>query len=305
MPKRALLLTALALALAAPTASAASLPPNGVPNGTYSGYDWATNTVFTAIVKNNYIFGASYYTQLFSGTPGNLVPGTSSSSFGNINGSSGASPGYKIASNGNWALFSDIPPGEGPNVPTICGNTKFQTKLVASWNCTGPGGTMSGNPQFSAQTTQTPGVASGVYSGQVQTSPVPGNPNAPWTGTEGPITITYASGTLTGSATLAPVDPNTGLLTGPPSVNVTYGPVVVGGEASEGNFVTASGTFGMVSNPSGYNIAGGFLPAGITGLPAGGMVAGTVNTFPPKFNGSGFDYGPAIAGSFQIFGPGS
>src|SRR3954451_10188666 len=286
MLKRAVLslaaLVALALAVA-PASGAATLPPNSVPNGTYYGFSWAFNSVFVATVRNNAISGGSFYTQQFSGN--DIVPGTSIDIFGNFGGQSGNSPGYPIAGNGSWSVQSFLPP-EAPPVPTVCGSTKFQTKLVVSWNCGGPKGTMVGNPMFSAQLTQTPGVADGTYNGQVQTSPVPGNPNAPWTGTEGNLTLTVQNGTVSGTALLAPVDPQTGLITATPSVNVPYAPSDVG----------PSGIFSLTSTPAGYELSGGFLPAGITGLPANGMVAGTVNTFPPMFPNTGVpNYGPAIA----------
>lgn len=291
MLKRAVLPLAAFAALAfAPTASAANLPPNSVPNGTYYGFSWAFNSVFVATVKNNFIYGGAFYTQLFSGN--NIVPGTIIDTFGNFGGQFGpGSAGYPIGNNGAWAVEADIPPGE-PTVPTVCGSTKFQAKLVVSWNCTGPKGAMVGNPMFSAQTTKTPDVASGTYTGQVQTSPVPGSPNAPWTGTEGNLTLIEQNGAVSATALLAPVDPQTGLITAPPSVNVTYGPTPVG----------SSGIFTLTSNPAGYDLVGGFLPPGIPGLPANGMVAGTVNTFPSTFNNStgNTNNGPAIAGSFQI-----
>jgi hypothetical protein len=299
----ALPLFALALALVPASASAVPTPQNNVPNGTYYGYSWAFNSVFVATVRNGFISGGTFYTQQFSGN--NLVPGWVEDLFGVFGGQVSGSNGYPMAANGAWSVVSDLPPGEGPPVPTVCGDTKYGTKLVVSWNCSGPGGTMVGNPMFSAQTTQTPGIADGVYSGQVQTSPVPGNPNAPWTGTEGTLTLTVANGTVSGTGTFAPVSPTTGLITGPPSVNVTYGPVTIGGNYSETlGGVPTGGVFTLISNPPGYNIDGGFLPAGITGLPANGMVAGTVDTFPPNFNSFPPNYGPAIAGSFQIFGAG-
>jgi hypothetical protein len=304
MLKRVLLPLAVTavLATAAP-ASAVPTPANNVPNGTYYGYSWAFNSVFAATVRNGFIFGGNFYTQLFSGN--NLVPGSVEDTFGNFGGQSGISRGYPMSANGAWSVASDLPPGEGPAVPTVCGDTKFATKLVVSWNCTGPGGTMSGNPMFSAQQTQTPGIANGVYSGQVQTSPVPGNPNAPWTGTEGNLTVSVANGTVSGTGLLAPVDPTTGLITGPPSVNVTYGPVTIGGDFSEAlGGAGTGGTFSLVSSPAGYNLHGGFVPAGIAGLPPNGMMAGTVETVTPNFNTFPANYGPAIAGSFQIFGSG-
>src|SRR4051794_28205021 len=193
MFKRALLpLAVLGAGLGiAPGASAVPTPANNVPNGTYYGYSWAFNSVFAATVKNGSILGGQFFTQNFSGS--NLVPGTTTATFG-------------------WAVESDLPP-EAPSVPTVCGDTKFQAKLVVSWNCTGPNGAMVGNPMFSAQTTKTPGVAPGTYSGAVQTSPVPGNPNAPWTGTEGTLNITVQNGVVSATGLLAPVDPQ--LITGP------------------------------------------------------------------------------------------
>jgi hypothetical protein len=306
MLKRALLPLALLVASLAvvPAASAVPTPANNVPNGTYYGYSWAFNSVFAATVKNGFIFGGQFFTQNFSGS--NLVPGTTTDIFGNFGGDSGNSPGYPMSGNGSWAVESDLPP-EAPSVPTVCGDTKFQAKLVVSWNCTGPNGAMVGNPMFSAQTTKTPGIAPGTYSGAVQTSPVPGNPNAPWTGTEGTLNITVQNGVVSGTGLLAPVDQQTGLITGPPSVNVTYGPITIGANstATSGSVGTA-GLFEMPSTPSGYNLTGGFVPAGIAGLPPNGMFAGTVNTFTPTFNNNTGqeNFGPGIAGSFQIFGSG-
>jgi hypothetical protein len=282
---------------------ATPLPPNGVPNGTYAGYNWATNTAFSAVVKSNSISGAAFFTQLFNGTPGQLIPGWNTSYFGSIDGSPQGSPGSKIAANGSWVLSSGLMSGEGSG-PTICGDTKYQKKLVVSWNCTGPGGTMVGNPQFSAQTTSTPGIADGVYSGKVNTSAVADDPSAPWTGTTGTLTLVVADDTVSGSGTLAPVDPQTGVITGPPNVNVAYGPVPVGG-GTGGNFIASSGQFNLISTPAGYNIGGGFVPAGIPGLPSNGMVAGTINTFTPTGAEGSLNYGPALPGSFQIFGAGS
>src|SRR3954451_5985115 len=131
MLKRAVLslaaLVALALALS-PASGAATLPPNSVPNGTYYGFSWAFNSVFVATVRNNAISGGSFYTQLFSGN--NIVPGTSIDIFGNFGVQFGPnSPGYPIPGNGSWSVESDLPP-EAPPVPTVCGSTKFQTKLV-------------------------------------------------------------------------------------------------------------------------------------------------------------------------------
>jgi hypothetical protein len=300
MLKLPLLFIVLALAVAAAPAGAATVPPNGVPSGTYYGYDWATNTVFTATVNGTVITSAAYYTQLFSGTPGTLVPGATISSFGNQNG--GTTGGYRMGVNGTWSMGSS---GEGPTVPTICGDTKSQTKLVASWNCTGSGGRMVGNPQFSVQRTESPGIADGVYSGQVQTSPVPGSPNAPWTGTTGNLTIIVNNGVVSGTGLLAPINQSTGLITAPPSVNVTYGPVTIGQSTSDNSFVSPSGVFSLASSPPGYALQGGFVPAGIPGLPSNGMVAGTVETTPPTFTAAGANYGNYIAGSFQIFAAGS
>jgi hypothetical protein len=303
MLKLPLLFIVLTLGVVAAPAGAATVPPNGVPSGTYYGYDWATNTVFSATVNGTVITSAAYYTQLFSGTPGTLVPGATTSFFGNQNG--GTTGGYRMGVNGTWSMASSLPPGEGPTVPTICGDTKSQTKLVASWNCTRPGGRMAGNPQFSVQQTESPGIADGVYSGQVQTSPVPGRPNAPWTGTTGNLTITVNNGVVSGSGLLAPIDQSTGLITAPPSVNVTYGPVTIGQGSSGNSSVSPSGVFSLASDPPGYALQGGFVPAGIPGLPSNGMVAGTVETTPPTFTEAGPNYGNYIAGSFQIFAAGS
>jgi hypothetical protein len=314
--RRAVLAAALMLALVAPNALAQGAQ-NQLPNGTYYGYDWATNATFEATVKSGYIYSAEYFTQLFNGTPGQLIPGTTSSLFGNFAGSFSPNPskGYPIASNGSWGIASDLPPGEGPTVPTICGDTKYNQKLVASWNCTfqGTSPVMSGNGQFSVQRTSTPGPANGVYAGQVTTSAVPGNPSAPWTGTTGSLTLTVSNSTVSGSALLAPVDPTTGLITAPPSVSVTYGPVAIPSEtnSSTGNQQTITsidqnGVFHLPSNPPGYTLIGAFVPAGITGLPSGGMLTGVVETSPPTFNNAGqANYGTALPGSFQINGASS
>jgi hypothetical protein len=63
--------------------------------------------------------------------------------------------------------------------------------------------------------------------------------------------------------------------------------------------------FSLASDPPGYALQGGFVPAGIPGLPSNGMVAGTVETTPPTFTEAGPNYGNYIAGSFQIFAAGS
>jgi hypothetical protein len=302
----------VALALFAAPAAAQS-PQNQLPNGSYYGYDWATNGTFLANVKNGYIYGAEYFTQLFNGTPGQLIPGTVSSEFGNINGSFGpGNKGYPIAANGSWGMASDIPPGEGITVPTICGDTKYNAKLVASWDCTfqGTNPVMAGNGQFSVQRTTTPGPTSGIYSGPVQTSAVPGNPNAPWTGTTGWLVLVVANDTVSGYATLAPVDPSTGVITGPPSVNVTYGPNAVPSSTTIGSGadevlsgIDSYGFFSLASNPQGYTLKGAFLPGGIPGLPSNGMVAGTVTTCTPQKDcGTGGSNPVALPGSFQING---
>jgi hypothetical protein len=209
-------------------------------------------------------------------------------------------------------LASDIPPGEGVTDPSICGDTKYNAKLVASWSCTfSANPVMVGNPQFSVQRTTSPGPTDGIYSGPVQTSAVPGNANAPWTGTTGWLVLVVSGGTVSGYATLAPVDQSTGLITGPPTVNVTYGPAAIPSSTMSGTganqvqtAIDSGGFFSLPANPLGYTLNGAFIPGGIPGLPANGMLAGTVTTCVPEKNCRfGYTNTPvALPGSFQVNG---
>jgi hypothetical protein len=110
------------------------------------------------------------------------------------------------------------------------------------------------------------------------------------TGTTGTLTLTVrGAGTMTGSGTFAPVDPMTGIASGPPSVNVSYGPISAGtnDSAVKGSnplflaggcgptFFTRLGMFCLPSDPPGFTLIGGFVPVPIY---SGGLVRGSIYT---------------------------
>jgi hypothetical protein len=130
-------------------------------------------------------------------------------------------------------------------------------------------------------------------------------------GANGTLTLNVSRGSVTGSATLAPVDPSTGIAAGAPSVNVTYGPLRVGANdgSAKGNsylaedcsaFVTRLGMFCLPSTPAGYTLIGGFVPAGLPGARRG-LAAGTAYTAATSTGQDGLQtFGPALPGAFEI-----
>jgi hypothetical protein len=66
-------------------------------------------------------------------------------------------------------------------------------------------------------------------------------------------------------------------------------------------FLTRLGMFCLPSTPPGYTLIGGFVPAGVMGLPRRGLVSGTAYTTPTQVGMDGSEtFGPALPGAFAI-----
>jgi hypothetical protein len=272
----------------------------GPRNGTYYGYDADGGAVVAATVKNGRI------PVLQAMPPVDTGPGVSFY-YGPIGQGSD-----RIGRSGKWT--TGVTPGGplGPDYLTVCGNTLGSDALGVSFNCNSGSGNddISGRPQFRARPSRKSPPANGTYSGSVsQTTSSTGS-----SGTDGTLTLTVSRGTVTGSATLAPVDATTGVATGPPSVDVSYGPVASGTNdaSAKGNsylaedcasppYLTRLGMFCLPSTPPGYTLIGGFVPVGVKGLPRRGLVSGTVYTAPTQSGPDGSQtFGPALPGAFAI-----
>jgi hypothetical protein len=79
---------------------------------------------------------------------------------------------------------------------------------------------------FSADIARPVSPPPGTYTGSVNSIPTepgrPSNPSVPWTGTTGTVSLTVAGGTITGSAPLSPVNPQTRVPVAGPPVNASY-----------------------------------------------------------------------------------
>jgi hypothetical protein len=217
-------------------------------------------------IRNNDIGPTTVFSQNFSypltgGLPQSFFPGANTTVLANA-GNAG-----RISSTGAWTVFSETAGGENFS-PPVCGQTR-NGYLVASLVCAPTGIAPGTNAMFTLRPA-TLKIAPGTYTGSVDATPgqpgSPNNPAVPWTGTTGTVTLTVAGGTITGSASLAPVNPQTGFPVAGPPVAVSYGPVSISGGASvpaSGGASIATGLVTLPSTPSGYSLCGGFLTNGL------------------------------------------
>jgi hypothetical protein len=284
-----------ALVLASPAAAQAPQPPPRLTNGVYYGYYWGTNSSVALTVRNNVITTAAIFTPGFgvpitNGLPPFFFAGSCSTSVTN-----GA--GYPINPNtGAWAVPIIDPGAPEFFVPSLCGLTRPAGYLVVSFNCDGPKGVMTNgtNPLFSAKRGPLPDADGITYTGTSSATPrdpaQANSPFTPWTGPEGSINLSVSGGTITGTGTFAPVDPDTGIPTGGAPVNVTYGPVSFGAQggsiASGGGASLTTGFIALPSTPAGYSVCGA--------LALNGTINGTVNCTPTPPN---FQY---VAAQFTL-----
>jgi len=290
--RRPLLLATLSAALLAAGAPSAGAESTTVPNGAYYGVYFPTTTIVAMPVRNNDIGATTIFTQNFNlpfsgGLPQNFFPGANNAVLFNT-GTEG-----QISRSGRFSISAGAS-SQGFFSPSLCGQT-HNGYLVASMQCSPTGITPGTNAMFSLRRA-TLQIAPGTYTGSVNSTPAepgqPSNPSVPWTGTTGTVSLTVAGGTITGSASLSPVNPQTGVPVAGPPVNATYGPVniVSGAIINEisGSASTATGLFALPSTPSGYSLCGGFLTNGLVigvspcgGQPGSGPIAASyvVSTF--------------------------
>jgi hypothetical protein len=259
-----------ALVLAAPASAQAPNPPL---NGTYVGAYPGTTTLVAMSIRNNVIGPTSMFTMDFNqpilnGAPMSFFPGTSSIGFQNPG-------GIRInAQTGGWGI-----PGTGGEFgffsPPLCGQSRT-SYLVAGFQCnaTGTGLATGAQPLFSLRqaTPATLIPPSGTqFSGSVSATPrdppMASNPATPWTGPEGTLSLTVngagSGATISGTASLTPVNPDNGIPTGAPPIDVTYGPSPLSATPAGNGLSTATGFFTLPSSPPGYTACGSVLPSGV------------------------------------------
>jgi hypothetical protein len=286
---RLLACSAVAFALLAAGVQAAV---RSTRNGTYYTFDATQATVVAAQVKNGRIPTLEVMPPVSTG------PGV-----GFIYTSAG-----RFARNGTWTTGFNLGDESGAPIP-VCGKALSIGRLGVSFNCnSGPNNAISGRPQLVATRVHVLPPTPNTYTGTVGPTSLGGPP----AGTTGTLSLTVSGGTLTGSGTFAPVDPITGIASGPPSVNVTYGPISPGtndGAVQGSNpfylaggcgptFFTRLGMFCLPSDPPGYTLIGGFVPVQIY---RGGLVTGSIYT--AWATGSPPSYGPALPATFTLIGP--
>jgi hypothetical protein len=264
----ALLASALAiLALAAIASAQAPSPPL---NGAYYGAFPGTNTIVAMGIRNNVIGATSVFSMNFgsitNGVPDAFLPGTGFTTLANPG-------GVNInRSTGSWSL-PGVLPEEGLIVPPLCGQSR-SSYLVAGFTCAQTGLQPGTKPLFSLRKASLTIPSGSVFSGSVNATPgfppSASSPSTPWTGPEGSLNLqVMGQGTdtfMVGSATLTPVNPNTGIPTGAPPQTVSYGPVAESSaplpDQQGGGFSSTTGFFSLPSNPPGYTVCGGILPTG-------------------------------------------
>ena len=291
-PFRVLACCAVAFALLATTVAARSRTVRTVRNGTYYTFDTTTATVVAAQVKNGRIPTLEVIPPLSTG------PGV-----GFIYTSAG-----RFSRRGTWTTGFSLGDETGAPIP-VCGKALSIGRLGVSFNCnSGQNSNITGAPQLVATRATVLPPTPNTYAGTVAPTSLGGPPS----GTTGSLTLNVSGDTLTGSGMFAPVDPTTGIASGAPSVNVTYGPISAGtnDSAVQGSnpfylaggcgptFFTTLGMFCLPSNPPGYTLIGGFVPTQIYG---GGLVTGSIYT--ASATGTPPSYGPALPANFTLTGP--
>jgi hypothetical protein len=265
--RRSVLLAALASAVVAAAAPSAGAQSTTVPNGAYYGVYFPTTTIVAMSVRNNDIGATTIFSQNFNppfsgGLPQSFLAGANNTVLTNpgTEGQISRSGTFSISAGASLEDFFS---------PSVCGQT-HNGYLVASLQCSPTGITPGTNAMFSLRPA-TLQIAPGTYTGSVNSTPSepgqPSNPSVPWTGTTGTVSLTVAGGTITGSASLSPVNPQTGVPVAGPPVNATYGPVSIASAAGvdemSGGASTATGLFALPSTPGGYSLCGGFLTNGL------------------------------------------
>jgi len=283
-PLRLIACTLAALVLLASDVQAARHAVSTTRNGTYYTFDDTQAAVVAAKVRNGRVPTLEVMPPISSG------PGV-----GFIYTSAG-----RFSHKATWSI--------GP----VCGKAVSIGRLGISFDCNarGPNNRLTAASPLVATRAPVPTPTPNPYTGTVTPTTVGGGAA---TGTTGTLTLTVSGdGTVTGSGTFAPVDPMTGIASGPPSVNVSYGPISAGtnDSAVKGSnplflaggcgptFFTRLGMFCLPSDPPGFTLIGGFVPVPIY---SGGLVRGSIYTAAAM--GSPPSYGPALPATFRLFGP--
>jgi hypothetical protein len=259
------------LALAAPAFAQAPNPPL---NGAYYGVYPPTNTAVAMAIRNNVIGPTSVFSMGFNGdistsgaSPSQFLPGTFAVTLANPG-------GVRINAQGNWNIPAVA--AEQFFAPPLCGQSR-SNYLVAGMACTeGASGLNPGAvPLFSLRKATLSFPSGSQFSGSVNATPrnpnQASNPATPWTGPEGSITLTVsgsgANASVTGSGSLTPINPQTGIPTGAAPITVLYGPAPVTSSPTSdaggtGGLSTSTGFFSLPSSPPGYTACGAILPTG-------------------------------------------